>query len=182
MGSNQPVLPVGVEVRVLSRTAAGSAAELEVVAGRRFSMPGHPMISDTLDERGRPQLSASVEWVSEEREVEEERSLCQTLLEKSASMDALVERWIDLVKVGHERQEGQIDMILEHLAPMPPASHVSARAIWVAALINPLPGLGVAWEIRPAILSATSAGSRLQVALGGLHASIAHLDGSRPMR
>ena len=39
---------------------------------------------------------------------------------------------------------------------MPPADKPHRRAMWVAALINPLPALGVALEIRPAVLQASS--------------------------
>ena len=35
-----------------------------------------------------------------------------------------------------------------------PSRHPSDVALWTAALINPLPSLGVALEIRPAVLCA----------------------------
>jgi hypothetical protein len=50
--------------------------------------------------------------------------------------------------------------------------------VWVGALINPLPGLGVAWEIRPAMLAATSAQERMEVAMAGIEASIENLRGA----
>merc|ERR1712217_943583 len=101
--------------------------------------------------------------------------------EMSAALEPLVASWLLQVRAGHERQPGQMDMILADLGPMPPVRKISDRALWVAALINPLPGLGVAWEIRPSMLAASSATKRLQVAMEGLRASIAHLDGSQPM-
>jgi hypothetical protein len=42
-------------------------------------------------------------------------------------------------------------------------------------LINPLPSLGVAWEVRPAILKAVTQATRVQLAVDGIRASIKHL-------
>merc|ERR1711879_609398 len=100
----------------------------------------------------------------------------------SRNLEPLIEKWLDLVRAGHERQPNQMDLILDHLGPLPPLNKATQRALWVAALINPLPALGVAFEIRPAMLSATSAKKRLEIAIKGIRDSIAHLDGTRPMR
>ena len=62
----------------------------------------------------------------------------------AAGLEPLVRRWEALVRAGRERQPGQIDQVRGDLGPMPVASRPSERAVWVAALINPLPGLGVA--------------------------------------
>ena len=121
---------------------------------------------------------------------------------------------------------------------MPPADKAYSRAIWVAALINPLPALGllslslslsvarslgcslalfslappapsvpflhykyspalelilsrfhlhtptrpgVAFEVRPAILQATSTAEALEVVLKGIRSSINHLNGTKPL-
>ena len=60
----------------------------------------------------------------------------------------------------------------------PPSSPPGERALWVAALINPLPALGVALEIRPAVLSASTVSERLSIVTMGIRSSIGHLDGS----
>ena len=65
--------------------------------------------------------------------------------------------------------------------PMPPAEEPRNRALWVAALINPLPALGVSLEIRPAVLSAPTTAAALEAVMHGIKTSIAHLDGSEPM-
>ena len=44
--------------------------------------------------------------------------------------------------------------ILRDLGPLPSEKSPGERALWVAALINPLPALGVALECRPFLLSA----------------------------
>jgi hypothetical protein len=58
---------------------------------------------------------------------------------------------------------------------MPDADEVDNRAFWVAALINPLPALGVALEVRPSVLAATSSLARIEVVKRGLIDSIARL-------
>jgi len=168
------IISAGVEVRVVSRRTVGDSVELEVVGGRRFTFPGHPSVEEEPERTSsKPLLRVSLEWVrdEDERPIQGELALSETL-------EPLVERWLRLVRAGRERQPGQMDMILEHLGPMPPASEVTDRALWVAALINPLPGLGVAWEIRPAILNADSSAQRLDIARKGLQASLENLANS----
>jgi hypothetical protein len=54
---------------------------------------------------------------------------------------------------GHEREPAQLEAVLEDLGP-PPSEDPLECALWVVALVNPLPALGVAKELRPAILAA----------------------------
>ena len=93
---------------------------------------------------------------------------------------SLVERWVELARQ-NERTPGQIDALLSQLGDIPPVHEPTERALWVGALINPLPGMGVAVEIRPALLVSTRAEERVQVALDGLMKSIAHMDGTARM-
>lgn len=90
---------------------------------------------------------------------------------------SLVDRWIELARL-NERSPGQIDALLEDLGEMPPSDQPSERAFWIGALINPLPGMGVALEIRPALLTAKKAEQRVEVALNGIFRSIKYMDGS----
>lgn len=79
------------------------------------------------------------------------------LLREARGLELLVEKWCELVvSGGRERQPGQISTLLAALGPMPAASHPDERALWVAALLNPLPALGVALEIRSDSPSSTS--------------------------
>jgi hypothetical protein len=91
-----------------------------------------------------------------------------------------VDRWIALAK-DNERQPGQIDALLESLGDIPPEHEPTERAFWIGALINPLPAMGVAMEIRPALLSAKTALDRIEIASDGLVRSIKHMDGSARM-
>eukprot|EP00976_Prorocentrum_cordatum_P061625 1176380-Prorocentrum_minimum.AAC.1 len=44
---------------------------------------------------------------------------------------------------GHEREPDQLTDLYRDLGPLPPAEDCDDRALWVAALINPVPALGV---------------------------------------
>ena len=67
------------------------------------------------------------------------------------------------------------------LGPMPPPSKPTSMAVWAAALINPLPALGVSTEIRGAILHVEGADAKLDVLERGLVKSINNLNGSQPL-
>ena len=71
-----------------------------------------------------------------------------------------------------------LDGVLADIGPRPPAyEEPTALALWIGALINPLPALGVAPEIRGRLLEATSAGARLAIAEWGVRRSLANLKG-----
>ena len=63
----------------------------------------------------------------------------------------------------HTNARAQINLILAHLGPMPPGDHPRERAMWVAALINPIPALGVSLEIRPVSIIVSSINQELVV-------------------
>ena len=103
------------------------------------------------------------------------------LLARSEALGVLVDEWEELVRNGgRERSPGQLDGVMRDLGPMPEADAPSARALWIAGLINPLPALGVALEVRPAALMAPTAEVRLQVVEMGLQDSIERLKSDGP--
>ena len=64
----------------------------------------------------------------------------------------LVSEWIDLVRENkREKEADQIANVLRDLGPMPDPDDADDLALWTAALVNPLPALGVAVEIRPLV-------------------------------
>lgn len=67
------------------------------------------------------------------------------------------------------------------LGPMPPPTKPTAFALWGAALINPLPALGVSTEIRGAVLHVDGAEAKLEVLERGLLRSIKNLKGILPL-
>jgi len=75
-----------------------------------------------------------------------------------------------------------LDGVKLDLGPRPDArAQPTAFALWVAALLNPLPALGVAPELRASVLMAVSAEQRLLVVERGLRRSIANLRGEQPL-
>jgi hypothetical protein len=93
---------------------------------------------------------------------------------KARKLDHLVKEWIPLAKT-RERIPNQVETILERLGNMPMAEEPTDRAFWVGALINPIPALGVATEIRPALLLAKSPNERVDIVIAGIRQSIDRL-------
>ena len=110
-------------------------------------------------------LALSVDKEPTEVTTEKIRALCENIGD-------LASEWEETVKVtGRERFPGQLRGIVHDLGCSIPDAP-NARALWVAALINPLPALGVALEIRPAVLTARTTSRRLLLAQQGLRDSI----------
>ena len=98
--------------------------------------------------------------------------------------DAVAERfrtWGTCVRMGgFERFPGQLDQILRDLGPCPPATQPDAVCLWLAALLNPLPALGVAPEIRGHVLCRRGWSARQEALIRGLQASLQNV-GNRAM-
>ena len=188
--SNGQILPNGVEVtvtRVLLKPDGSSMVEL--TAGRRFKVHGQPFEDPDNDDApsGRvvwidPDLGAGEQTVEGADPAlvhpeapapkdpstydDESRRLCLEL-------PSLVATWRALVRdTGRERQPNQLELIEKHLGLMPGVDEPARLACWVAGLINPIPALGVAYEIRPAMLMATTVGDMIGVAHKGISLSI----------
>lgn len=91
---------------------------------------------------------------------------------------SLIDTWLRLARQ-REHYTGQIDEILNDLGEIPPKEQPSERAFWVGALINPLPGMGVAMEIRPMLLMSKTAEERIGIVITAIYASIRHMDGTK---
>mmetsp|Transcript_10221 Transcript_10221/g.22721 ORF Transcript_10221/g.22721 Transcript_10221/m.22721 type:complete len:206 (-) Transcript_10221:1406-2023(-) len=121
---------------------------------------------------------------------------------KATYLIPLIEQWLSLasdqmtydnvdVVAGTRRKSGEpglrvnasalIRKVQQELGPMPSPECPTAFAVWGAALLNPLPALGVATEIRGAVLEAEGAERKLGVLERGLIKSINNLDGTRPL-
>ena len=164
----------GVEVlaEVLGEKAGGQF-EVSLQAGRRFEL------LEVGDSEGSRWLgrTARVRWLNNTADGNEAAS--DEAFAKSAALKPLVDEWIELVRsTGRERSPGQIDGVLDDLGSMP--DDPDARALWIAGLINPLPALGVALEIRPAVLMASTTDERLEVVEMGLRDSIKRLQSPGP--
>jgi hypothetical protein len=99
-------------------------------------------------------------------------------IHRAERLGELVDEWQILVR-GHAREKftGQLDSILESLGSMPdPSRQPNEYCLWVAALINPYPRLGVANEVRPSVLMAPTLAARLDAVEHALLDSIARLE------
>lgn len=116
---------------------------------------------------------------------------------------SLIDRWIELasdqrtfdnvdVVASTRRQRGEPGLrvdparllrnVMSDLGERPsPSKDPTSFAFWGAALINPLPPLGVAPEIRGMMLEATDAQRRLKILKWGLMRSIENLEGTSPL-
>jgi hypothetical protein len=174
-----------------SRSSSSSnGVLLELKAGRRFVITGE------VENAKQGWTEARVDYLDSQRQEEEEvkngqdkmavaRAIMKAreLTMPNANMEgnvSLVDRWIELARK-NERQPGQIDELLEDLGEIPPEDEPSERALWVGALINPLPAMGVAMEIRPALLTATTAERRVDIACDAILKSIRHMEGTQRM-
>jgi ATP-dependent protease La (LON) substrate-binding domain len=188
-------LTQGVEVEILKdeleflnkNEEGGGGVKLALRAGRRFQIEGE------VENAGGGWTEARVKFLDSEHEEKHQiedgqdpmavaRAISRSRELTSPNMNmpnnlSLVDRWIELARQT-ERQDGQIDKLLEELGTIPPPDQPSERAFWVGALINPLPAMGVALEVRPALLTAKTAEERVETALDGIFRSIKHMDGS----
>ena len=103
------------------------------------------------------------------------RNDCQEL---SQQVREQYDNWAKLlVENNWEHHPQHLHRVLEILGPQP--STPGRLAVWVAAAMNPLPPLGVAREIRPAILAATTCRQRLQIIKDALDESVQFIQHKR---
>eukprot|EP00929_Paragymnodinium_shiwhaense_P026931 TRINITY_DN15918_c0_g1_i1.p1 TRINITY_DN15918_c0_g1~~TRINITY_DN15918_c0_g1_i1.p1 ORF type:complete len:401 (-),score=93.72 TRINITY_DN15918_c0_g1_i1:89-1291(-) len=160
--------PYGVEVEIVTvQEQLNGNIYLEAVGRRPIKM-----LETTQGPQGL--LLAAVEYVDVEAGGEEGGDDVGAL---AAEVVHLVKKWELAVREGGwERRPNQIDTVLQQLGPRPPNDQPGALAMWVGALANPLPALGVAPEIRPALLAAESPAARIRVARDGLQSSIERIE------
>ena len=186
-GTRRP-LKTGAEIEIVGtpRLAESGSVQITLRAGRRIEISGE------VENSAMGWTMARVSFISSsEQEKDEEcgpdplslaRAMSQARSFTLPTMDevSLVDRWIGLARK-NERESGQIDRLLEVLGPIPDDTSPTERALWIGALINPLPAMGVALEIRPALLNANTAEERVRIALDGLLGSVRHMDGTKPL-
>lgn len=69
----------------------------------------------------------------------------------------------------------QLGPVLLDLDQMPSPAHADALSLWVAALINPLPRLNLAPDVRAEVLCAHSTAERLRIVKAAISDSIRFL-------
>lgn len=184
-------LTTGVEVELVETPSFvdDDSVLLVLQAGRRFCITGEVENSERGWTEARVKYLDSQEQEEEELGGEDRMAVARAIMKarglttpnaNTVNNASLVHRWIELARE-NEREPGQIDQLLDDLGDIPAEDRPSELALWVGALINPLPAMGVAMEIRPALLTATTAERRVEVACDGILRSIKHMDGSAPM-
>ena len=193
-------MPYGVEVEIVESSPQPTGTiHIQVRAKRRFEIVGEtwrqdgyamanikwlqlPRTSSTSGDDDQQDRSPEAIRDNNERETNTISSTSQ-VLEMARELEPLVEEWKSLViSEGWQRYHGQLAQTLSSIGPMPDAHDVGGavdRALWVGALINPLPGMGVAPEIRPALLENAAFDDDyelvLQTAINGIRQSIEYL-------
>eukprot|EP00557_Chaetoceros_sp_GSL56_P005567 CAMPEP_0176494828 /NCGR_PEP_ID=MMETSP0200_2-20121128/10323_1 /TAXON_ID=947934 /ORGANISM="Chaetoceros sp., Strain GSL56" /LENGTH=301 /DNA_ID=CAMNT_0017892649 /DNA_START=309 /DNA_END=1210 /DNA_ORIENTATION=- len=189
-------LNTGVEVEIIQKPnfVLGKGVMLELKAKRRFVIVEDEQVKITKDGWS----EATVEYLDSHKQEQMELSmsngrLCiMRAIEKSkeltmlnnpklissnnSSTESLVGRWIEFARK-IEKRPGQVDKLLEDIGKIPPENEPSERAFWIGALINPLPSMGVSMDIRPALLTATTAEKRVDIACEAILKSIRHMEG-----
>lgn len=172
----------GGDVAVVGASSSGGAypfgvtSKLSLVGPHKWELRGvrHFKAIGPFEQDESGITRAKVEFVEDAVTQEDQTS--------AEALALLVQEWQGLVEgSSFERFEGQVQQVLQDLGPMPPAEAAGERALWVAGLVNPLPGLGVAYEVRPAALAAGSVKERLEVVLQGIRGSIGHVSGSKKL-
>lgn len=97
-------------------------------------------------------------------------------VELSETLPLLIREWLELMQSSNVEQfQGQVQLLLRGLGPMPPALAAGHRAFWVAALISPLlQERGLFPDIRPAVLMVPTVTTRLRLVIDCLRRSIGH--------
>jgi len=124
------------------------------------------------------------------------------IIQKAQSILPLIDQWYDLasnpktyqnvnVTASTRVKRNQPNLVLEadklllrihkELGPRPSHHDPNLLAFWGAALINPLPPLGISLEIRGKMLEADDVEERLRILEFGLIRSIQNLKGERPL-
>ena len=159
--------------------------ETTIVGGRRFevvecaALDAWPANDGQPNKFKGPLFDARIRWIGEDEELASPGSPEAAMAE---SLEPLVKEWTNLVLMGDlEKERGQLKAILADLGPMPPPEEADLRALWVAGLICPLPGLAIEprleleLECRPAILNAGTTLERVEAARLGIQRCIERL-------
>lgn len=154
--------------------SSDKAWDVTLVAKRRFRLKGQVNTTDGgWTESQVEYLDSDIEEELQQKESERQEGQDPLSLAKAISKSrqftqpnanipnnlSIVDRWIELARQ-NERHPNQIDKLLGQLGKIPPEHKPSERAFWIGALINPLPALGVAMEVRPSLLMAKTAEER----------------------
>ena len=146
-------------------------SQLTATADRRIEVLGEPWLDETQS-----YYMATVELLDEREEVLSEEQF-QRAQKLSQTLPDLVKEWKTAVLDSAVTDPAGLEA--RSVGEIPSELDLTARAFWIAALINPLPALGVSLEIRPAMLSCENDYQRILLACQAIQASIHHVTGKR---
>ena len=95
------------------------------------------------------------------------------------TIPGLVQQWVDLILKTERMNSDELNRRLKDMGELP--KDVTQRAMWVGALVNPVPPINVCMEIRPALLACRNIHDRMILTVTALRASIDHMSGKRPL-
>jgi hypothetical protein len=148
---------------------------LKAKGDQRFQVQGEPWLDSTESF-----YLAEVEMIEKDNLDREEVLSVHDRKEAdklSSRIPDLLQRWKDWVVDTGKCDKKGMAMRVESLGDMP--ANAGDRAIWAAALVNPLPPLGVCLEIRPAMLACKHDLDRVKLAAAAIQSSIDHLSGKK---
>jgi hypothetical protein len=146
---------------------------MTVTADRRMEVQGEPWLdeSESFYLADIEIIEGREESMSEDHRKEAER-LSKTIPES-------VKQWVQCVINSEATDAAGMKSRMDDLGVMPDEDDMTKRALWTAALINPLPALGVCLEIRPAMLSCGNDYDRMVLVCQALQSSMDHLSGKQ---
>mmetsp|Transcript_30672 Transcript_30672/g.40202 ORF Transcript_30672/g.40202 Transcript_30672/m.40202 type:complete len:215 (+) Transcript_30672:1-645(+) len=148
---------------------------ISVQGSRRFEVQGEPWLDESSSF-----YMADVEIVDGRFEPIP-KDLSSKVSDGMVQIPQMVEEWIStLLAKGHVESQRVLETtVLKELGPMPDTP--TERAMWIAALLNPVPSLKVCLEIRPAMLACKNEYDRIHLAMAALQSSIDHMNGKNKL-
>ena len=162
----------GTLVRVDQETVMSRKDRIEFVGVRRLRV--------TREWRHDELTLAQVAWMRDEVADPESARRARALGEE---LDGLLDEWVREVVEGRwQRRPNHLPDVMARLGARPGADEAEALSVWAAALLNPLPGLGVCFEIRPEALELTSSEERLRLCIATAQQSLRMIRGAWTIR
>jgi hypothetical protein len=155
----------------ISSKSQGAIA-ISVRGNRSFEVAGEPWMDETQSF-----YLANVEITDGRKEILSE-DLEQTAAELHARIPDQVDKFVEWMVKREQLNPDALKKYLKDIGPMPDC--LRKRAMWVGALVNPIPALPeVCPEIRPAMLACRNDNDRLVLASTALQSSIDRLSGKQ---
>eukprot|EP00545_Synedropsis_sp_CCMP1620_P007767 CAMPEP_0119009924 /NCGR_PEP_ID=MMETSP1176-20130426/4682_1 /TAXON_ID=265551 /ORGANISM="Synedropsis recta cf, Strain CCMP1620" /LENGTH=224 /DNA_ID=CAMNT_0006962509 /DNA_START=392 /DNA_END=1066 /DNA_ORIENTATION=- len=170
-------LNVGVTVKILKLEIddTNNSCTLGIEADAMFQVQNEPQMDDTES-----YYTVDVEMVEGRTERDltvDEQVEAQGLHDK---IPDLIQEWLALLyqtgRATPENMEPRYPFLNSNGMP---EDDIGARAVWAAALVNPIPSLGVCLEIRPSMLICQNDLERVRLAHASIAASIDHVSGKQ---